>query len=186
MISTVCISFAAAAQRSNWAVPDFASIQYAPGIGYFSAGAGYQVFNNKARFSTHFGIAPVHKGGQLKIVSMKFFYKPVTLTVWNRVRMNPIDIGVMASYHNGNKFDIQRQEGVYPKGYYWWNPRLRAHLAIENSVTYEFKKGHKFTSATGFIEFNTNELHFVNFIRNMETVRLWDIVKIGTGVRLTF
>ncbi len=185
-ITSFLISFAVSAQHINQLIPDFATLQYAGSIGYLSAGAGYDVFESKARFSTHFGVVPVRTGGQLNVVSIKFFYKPITLTVWNRVRMNPIDIGIMASYHYGNKFETHGLEGEYPKGYYWWHPAFRTHLAIENSVTYEFKKGHRFTSITGYIEFNTNELYFISFIRNMRIVSLWDVIKIGTGARLTF
>jgi len=57
---------------------------------------------------------------------------------------------------------------------------------MENSVTYQFPKDHRFHSATGYIEFNTNELYFVSFVQNIRSVSLWDIMKIGTGVRLTF
>jgi hypothetical protein len=180
------ISFTSRAQRKYSAIPDFVTVQYAGSIGYFSAGVGYHVFKNKARFSTHYGVVPVNKGGHLNVVSTKFFFKPITLTIWNRVRMNPIDIGLMGSFHFGDEFETRWPEGVHPKGYYWWHPALRAHLAMESSVTYEFKKGHRLTSVTGYIEFNTNELYFVSFIQNMETVSLWDIVKIGTGARITF
>jgi hypothetical protein len=184
--SFLFIAFQGYSQRSNWAVPDFATVQYAGSIGYFSAGAGYNVFKSKARFSTHFGFVPENRGGQLNIVSLKFFYKPTTLTIWNRVRLNPIDVGVMGSYHYGDKFETRWPEGVHPKGYYWWHPALRAHLGMESSVTYEFRKGHSLTSATGYIEFNTNELYFISFIQNIKTVSFWDIVKIGTGIRVHF
>lgn len=167
-------------------VPDFGVVQYAGSIGYFSAGIGYNVFKSKARFSTHYGLVPVNQGGKLNIISAKLFFKPVTMTIWNRVRMNPFDVGIMASYNYGDNFESKWPEGVHPKGYYWWHPALRGHLAMESSVTYEFKKGHQFTSITGYVEFNTNELYFVSFIKNTRTVSLWDVVKIGTGARINF
>jgi hypothetical protein len=184
--SLILISITVHSQRSNWVVPDFVTMQYAGSIGYFSAGVGYNVFKNKARFSTHYGIVPENRGGYLNVVSTKLFFKPTTLTIWNRVRMNPIDVGLMGSFHFGDEFETRWPEGVHPKGYYWWHPALRAHLAMESSVTYEFRKGHRLTSVTGYVEFNTNELYFVSFIQNIDTVSLWDIVKIGTGARLNF
>jgi hypothetical protein len=173
-------------QRAQWAVPDFAVIQYAGSIGYFSAGMGYDVFKSKARFSTHFGMVPRNRGGQLNIISMKLFFKPVTLTIWNRVRLNPFDIGLMSSFHYGDNFETRWPEGVHPKGYYWWQPALRFHVAMENSVTYEFKKDHRFKSVTAYLEFNTNELYLVSFAQNIHSIGLEDIVKIGTGARINF
>ena len=177
---------AKAQQKSNWAVPDFVVVQHAGSIGFISAGVGYDVFESKARFSTHFGTVPLNRGGLLNVVSVKLFFKPTTLTVWNRVKMNPFDVGIMGSYHYGDNFESRWPEGVHPKGYYWWHPALRAHLGMESSVTYEFKKGQAFKSITGYFEFNTNELYFVSFIQNFKTVSLWDVVKIGTGARLHF
>jgi hypothetical protein len=174
------------AQRADWAVPDFAVVQYAGSIGYFSAGVGYDVFKTKARFSTHFGMVPKNRGGTLNIISTKLIFKPVNLTIWNRVRFNPFDVGLMASFHYGDNFETRWPEGVHPKGYYWWQPALRFHLAMENSVTYEFKKGHRLTSITGYIEFNTNELYFISFIQNIKSVGLGDIIKLGTGARINF
>lgn len=176
----------AQAQQSHWTVPDFAVAQYAGSIGYFSAGIGYNVFKSRARFSTHFGHVPRSRGGKLNIVAAKLFFKPMTLTVWNRVRMNPIDIGLMGSYNYGDGFETRWPEGAHPRGYYWWNPALRAHFAMETSVTYEFRKGHSLRAITGYIEYNSNELYFVSFIQNINTVRLSDIVKVGTGVRIFF
>ncbi len=172
-------------QEQKGLIPDFATVQYAGSIGYFSAGVGYNIFKSKARFSTHFGMVPPNKGGHLNILSAKLFFKPATFTIWNRVRMNPFDIGIMASYHYGDNFQTRWPENI-PRNYYWWHPALRAHLAMESSVTYEFRKDQRLTSITGYIEFNTNELYFLSFVQNVKTISFWDIVKIGTGVRMNF
>lgn len=174
------------AQRTAWLIPDFTTIQYSSSIGYLSAGMGYDVIKSMGRFSAHYGIVPDFHGASLSVVSAKLFFKPTTLTIWNRVRMNPVDVGLTGSYHFGGKLQKQLPDGVYPRGYYWWRPALRAHLGMESSVTYEFPKGHKWKSITGYIEFNTNEHYFLKFIQHVNTVRLWDVVTIGTGARLYF
>jgi hypothetical protein len=186
LLLTTVVHSSFSQQKSQWAVPDFFVIQHAGSIGFFSAGVGYDVFNSKGRFSSHFGTVPFNRGGTLNIVSLKLFFKPTTLTVWNRVKFNPVDIGLMTSYHYGNDFESRWPEGVHPKGYYWWHPALRAHLGMESSVTYEFKKGHSFKHVTGYLEFNTNELYFVSFIQNVRTVKIGDIIKIGAGARIHF
>lgn len=175
-----------AQEKAHWAIPDFFVIQHAGSIGFFSAGVGYDVFESKGRFSTHFGTVPFNRGGTLNVLSTKLFFKPTTITVWNRVKFNPVDVGVIASYHYGDDFESRWPEGVHPKGYYWWHPALRAHLGMESSLTYECKKDHAFHAVTGYIEFNTNELYFISFVQNMKTVRVWDIIKIGAGARIHF
>lgn len=173
-------------QRAIRLIPDFATVQCYGSIGYFSAGAGYEVLRSKARLSVHYGIVPKIQEATLSTVSAKFFFKPTTLTIWNRVRMNPVDIGFTGSYHFSGDIQKQIPEGAYYKGYYWWHPALRVHFGMESSVTYEFPKGHSFKSITGYIEFNTNEHYFLNFIQNINRVHLGDVVKIGTGARLFF
>lgn len=173
-------------QRQHWTIPDFVVVQYAGSIGYFSGGLGYNIIKSKARLSAHYGFVPANRGGELQVVSAKLIFVPTRITIWNRVRMNPFDLGVMASYHYGDKMETRWPEGVHPKGYYWWHPALRGHLVMESSVTYEFKKGQRFHSVTGYVEFNTNELYFVSFLQNLQTVEIADIVKLGTGVRLQF
>ena len=174
------------AQKSRWALPDFGVVQYAGSIGYFSAGLGYEVFKSNARFSTHFGVVPKNRGGTLNIVAVKLIFKPKTYELSNRLRFSPFDVGLMGSFHYGDNFETRWPEGVHPKGYYWWHPALRAHLIVESSVNYKFGKGRRFQSLSGYIEFNTNELYMVSFIQNLKTVRVTDIVKAGTGLRLNF
>jgi hypothetical protein len=174
------------AQSQKRLLPDFGVVQYAGSIGYFSAGFGYTFLKENARFSAHFGTVPENRGGTLSVISTKLYFKPATFTVWNRVRLNPFDIGVMASYHYGDNFQEKWPEGVHPKGYYWWHPAFRTHLGMESSLSYEFKKGHSLRSITGYVEFNTNELYFVSFIKNVDAVSFWDIIKVGTGVRVFF
>ena len=147
---------------------------------------GYHVFKSKARFSTHFGVVPKNRGGTLNIVSAKLIFNPKTYDIDSRLRLSPFDLGLMGSFHYGDNFETRWPEGVHPKGYYWWHPALRAHLILETSLNYEFAKGHRFQSVSGYIEFNTNELYLVSFIQNLKTVRLTDIVKIGIGLRLDF
>jgi hypothetical protein len=186
LFSILSVSSVVAQEKAHWAIPDFFAIQHAGSIGFFSAGVGYDVFDSKARFSTHFGTVPFNRGGTLNVLSTKLFFKPTTITVWNRVKFNPVDVGVMVSYHYGDDFESNWPEGVHPKGYYWWHPALRAHLGMESSLTYECKKGHAFKSVTGYIEFNTNELYLVSFVQNMKTVKVWDIIRIGAGARIHF
>jgi hypothetical protein len=172
-------------EKNKWA-PDFVVVQGAGSIGLVSAGFGYNLIKSKARFSAHYGIVPQSHSGILNVVSTKLYFRPARFTIWNRVRMNPFDIGIMGSYHFGGRLEEEKPEGVRPRGYYWSHPAFRTHLGMESSVTYEFRKGKSLHSATGYIEFNTNEQYFISFVKNIKTISLWDIVTVGTGVRVYF
>ena len=179
------IPTAAFSQRKNWAVPDFGVVQYAGSIGFVSFGAGYDVFKSKARFSMHYGFVPSTKGGPLNILTLKLFCKPTSWRLSENMKINPFDFGVMGSYHYGDDFDEQWPD-VHPKGYYWWNPALRLHLAMESSVSYKFPKDHRFNAISAYLEFNTNDLYIVSYAKNASTIKPWQIIKLGTGVRLNF
>src|SRR5688500_3659276 len=131
----VILSCQARAQRVNGLIPDFTTVQYSGSIGSLSAGVGYDVLKRKARLSAHYGIVPRFQGASLNVISAKLFFRPTTLTIWNRVRMNSVDIGLISSFHFGDDLRKQFPEGVYPKGYYWWRPAFRVHPGMESSIT---------------------------------------------------
>ncbi len=180
------ITYGCFSQQHNRALPDFGVVQYAGSIGYFSAGLGYDIFKSNARFSLHYGIVPPNVGGRLNIVSAKLIFKPVTFDLGKRLKLNPFDIGIMGSYTYGDDFKEEWPEGVHPEGYYWWNPAIRSHLAMESAMTYLFAKKNKLKAITGYVEFNTNDLYIVSFAKNTSSVSFWKIVKLGAGVRVHF
>jgi hypothetical protein len=50
-------SFQIGLSQQHRAIPDYATLQYAGSIGFFSAGVGYNVFR-KHRVSIHYGMFP--------------------------------------------------------------------------------------------------------------------------------
>ena len=183
LLVTCLISLSGFCQRYKWAVPDFVSVQFAGSIGYLSTGAGYNIIPSRARLSFHYGIVP-EKKGVLNVVSTKFFFRPSTITIWNRVRLNPADVGVIASFNYIGRNSSTVGESDIKES--WWSPQFRVGAGIETSVTYEFPKNYPLHSITGYLEFNTNELYFLRHIVKSEAVHLRNLIIIGTGTRLTF
>jgi hypothetical protein len=171
-------------QHAYRAFPHFVVTQFEGSSGALSLGFGYNVFKGKARASIQYGVVP-KDNVSISVLSAKFFVRPVTLTIWNRIRMNPVDFGVISSFNYGSSFK-NKQDAPDPAISYWWQPAFRNHFGMESSMTYQFPKDHTLRSITGYIEFNTNELYFVSFIRNLDEVRFQDVVKIGTGARISF
>ncbi len=179
-------SFCSSSLSQKKILPDFVGTQLSGSLGEYSVGLGYYAFKTKTRVSGHYGFVPQRSGSALHVASIKFFFRPITMTVWNRVKWSPVDFGVIASYVAGKTSLETPPDEVSKIKSAWWRHGLDARVALENVVTYEFKEGQRFKSVSGYLEVNTNEPHFLNFIRDTRNSSLWEILKFGTGVRLTF
>lgn len=172
-------------QRHN-ITPDFASVQYAGSIGYLSIGAGYNIFKDKGRVSGHFGMVPENRGGHLDIIAVKLFYTPKVVQVFERVVINPADVGLMVSYHFGDNFKLNVPNYFSDDNYYWWHTAMRIHLAIESSASLDLGSEGIFRALTAYLEFNTNDLYVVSFVNNPRSLALHELVKLGAGLRFIF
>ena len=186
LLFVMMIAVSVQAQDRNRAAPDFAVLQYAGSIGYFSAGAGYDIFKSRWRVSAHYGSVPAVQGGPLRIITGKLFFEPVAVNVSERVVFNPADIGIMVSYHTGDNFKLSVPDYLKSGNYYWWHTSMRIHLAMETSLTAKFSRGRTFKSISGYFELNTNDLYAVSYIQNTSSLRLIDLIKVGTGLRISF
>lgn len=174
---------AAWAQRSK-ALPDHATFQHAGSIGFVSAGFGYQL-SRKTALTIHYGFVPKSRGGELNIVAGKILYNTYSFRISRNLTFDPFRAGLMLSYHFGREFRTRWPSYRYPEGYYWWKTSLRAHLVTQTSLTFQLE-GKRVHSVTGYIEFNTNELYFISYLKNRHALSLADIIKAGYGVRINF
>jgi hypothetical protein len=173
-------------QERHWSHPDHLVLQYGGSIGYFSGGAGYDVFKNRARASVHYGYVPEGLGGNLNIFSGKLIFIPRSWQLSEKVKINPFDVGLMVSYHAGSDFRSTWPEHRYPPNYYWWQTSFRFHLNVESSITTKIRDHTVFKSVTGYIEFNSNELYMVTYFQNRHALSPADIIKLGAGARFHF
>ena len=180
------VSLPALAQNRNGALPDFAVVQYAGSIGYFSLGTGYDIFKSRWRVSAHYGTVPSARGGPLHIITGKLFYEPLSVSVSEQVVFNPVDLGLMVSYHTGDNFKLSVPDYFSTDNYYWWHTSMRVHLAMETSLSVNFTRQRTFRALTGYIEFNTNDLYVISYIQNTSSLQFFELIKIGTGLRISF
>lgn len=166
--------------------PDFMTLQYAGSIGLASVGLGYEVFRAKTRASLHFGTVPASHGGPLSIITGKFLMVPWVIPAGENFRFNPCDIGVMISHHSGENFKVNVPDYLSGRNYYWWHTALRAHLAVESSVSVRMEQDRFFRKITLYAELNTNDLYIVSFFSNASTLNVRDLVKAGIGTRFRF
>lgn len=184
----ITISFNAKSQQ--FLIPETVLIQHAGSIGYFSAGGGYELFQNReGSLDLMWGYIPKSKGGSQHIIAAKFAYRPIRIKVKDITTINLFNPGVFFSYHPGDKYYITLNREQYPKGYYWWSSAIRTHISLGT----EFKFNTSRNSSTSRIkyltiysEINTNDLYLASYFPNRKQLNISDILKSGFGIKAYF
>lgn len=178
------------AQKLKFLIPDAAIMQHGGSIGYFSLGAGYEIFKNKKGYlNLNYGYVPVSKGGELHTVTVKLAYKPFELKLKDWAKLYPFNPGFFLSYTFQENLAFKFHSSEYPRGYYYWSPALRPHLSISNEIELSMPRVwdnvgiHKIGIYT---EFNTNDFYIVNYFQNTSSLSLSDVFQLGIGIRLKF
>jgi hypothetical protein len=104
-----------------------------------------------------------------------------TIRISDNIILNPLDAGIMLSYHLGKEFNSRWPGHRYPDGYYWWKTSIRAHVVTQTSVTVKLNQA-RIRSLTFFTEFNTNELYLISLVQNRHSLKPSDVIKVGYGV----
>ncbi len=178
------------AQKLNFLIPDAGIAQYAGSIGYFSVGAGYDIFKNKrGHLDFHYGYVPSSKGGKLHAASIKLAYKPFEVKLTDWATLYPFNPGFFLSYTFHDDLAFKFHTSDYPRGYYYWSPALRPHLSFSNEVELSMPylwPGLGIDKIGVYTELNTNDFYIVNYIQNVSSLSLTDVFQLGIGVRLKF
>jgi len=178
------------AQKLKFLIPDEAIAQYAGSIGYFSIGAGYEIFKNKkGNLDFNYGYVPASKGGELHAVTVKLAYKPFEIELSDWGKLYPFNPGFFLSYTFHKDLDFLYHPNDYPPGYYYWSPALRPHLSVSNEIEFSMDKiwnGTGIKKVGIYSEFNTNDFYIVNYLQNTSSLSLSDVFQLGIGIRLKF
>ncbi|MEJ5995205.1 hypothetical protein WG904_12320 [Pedobacter sp. Du54] len=166
--------------------PDQVNLQYAGSIGYFSGGIGYNLFNEKAALSVHYGYVPKNKGGWMSIFTAKFEYKPFAIKIKDKFIIHPINPVFFPSYTSGENFDYQFKTSQYRKGYYFWSSALRLHLGAGTEVKIISHLNSSLKSVSLYAEANTNDLYAISWFENRTSTPFYKMFKLGYGVRVNF
>ncbi len=188
IIITLSFSSQLFAQETFWEkmIPDYVNLQYAGSIGFLSAGAGYDLFHEKAALSAHIGYVPESLGGELTIVAVKFQYKPWKFKVKDRVIIYPFNPVFFPSYTLGQNFDFKFEKPQYREGYYFWSSALRIHLGVGAEAKILSKPESKIKSLSIFAEANTNDLYALSWFKNRTSTPFYKMFKLGYGVKMDF
>ncbi|WP_342327354.1 hypothetical protein [Pedobacter sp. FW305-3-2-15-E-R2A2] len=180
----------AAAQHLKFLIPDNAIVQFAGSIGYFSVGAGYDLFKNKRGIlDFNYGYVPASKGGELNIVTAKFAYKAYEIKLKDWGKLYPFNPGFFLSYTFHPELSYRFNRNRYSSDYYRWSEALRPHLSIASEIEFngeKLMKGSGIKAVSLYTEFNTNDYYLINYIQNTSSLTLADIFQLGIGLRLKF
>lgn len=178
------------AQKLKFLIPDAGIVQHAGSIGYFSIGAGYEIFKNrKGYLDFNYGYVPASKGGELHAVTVKLAYKPFEIKLSDWAKLYPFNPGFFLSYTFQEDLAYKFHSSEYPRGYYYWSPALRPHLSFSNEIELSIPEqwdGLGIKKIGLYTEFNTNDFYIVNYLQNTSSLSLSDIFQLGIGVRLKF
>jgi len=195
-ISSVILLFflgtaTSSAQKLKFLIPDAAIGQYAGSIGYFSIGAGYEIFKNKKGYlDFNYGYVPASKGGELHVATVKLAYKPFEIKLSDWGKLYPFNPGFFLSYTFHEDLAFRFHSDEYPRGYYYWSPALRPHLSVSNEIELSMAKIWKeelgIKRVGIYTEFNTNDFYLANYFQNVSSLSLSDVFQLGIGIRLKF
>ncbi|RLD61214.1 MAG: hypothetical protein DRJ01_08270 [Bacteroidetes bacterium] len=104
----------------TWYFPDYAKVQFAGNIGFFSVGFGYQFLSNHLYSELLYGYVPVSisKAEKIHTITIKNTFPTFTEKI-NEITLSPIT-GFTASFETGNNSFLKLPD-KYPKGYYSTN-----------------------------------------------------------------
>lgn len=156
------------------------TLQYAGSTGFMTI--GFSKVATKLELGILYGNIPHSLGGVNYSVSLKVAYTPFRFG--KKIRMEPVQIGTFPCQNFGKNLGL-RWEKQYPKGYYWWTRSLRFHCFISSQISYAIAKKQADRIAF-FFEANTNDLYIFSYITNRKSIKLYDIVFFGTGIKLYY
>ncbi|MBC6611011.1 hypothetical protein H8B15_08755 [Hymenobacter sp. BT507] len=168
--------------------PFFLTVQFAGGIGVVAVGGGYWLANRRVEPELLVGRVPRSLGGRgMTMFTLRTTYTPFAPQLgrgnWH---MSPLSVGAQATYTTGKQFFLtNRSAGRYPKGYYWWSPKVRLGAFAGLRLTYQpdyDPRGWRPGRTTLYANLSTNDLHLVSHLTN-RSLRLPEILTLGLGAK---
>lgn len=162
--------------------PDHYKIQFAGGIGFFSAGFGYDFFNNRIDLSYFYGYVPEWFSEEdLHSVSLQLSGKPFKIDINSRFDYFPLNIGVFIHHTFGKEYYLTLPDH-YPEDYYWWYPGRTGGLFFEGQLNFQYKEPDQIFSKIGFYyRIVTRGVYLTSKFSN-SSIPLEDIFSLGLGI----
>ncbi|MDR1860832.1 MAG: hypothetical protein LBR06_07955 [Bacteroidales bacterium] len=172
--------------QSDKLLPAHCQIQYAGGMGFVSAGIGWE-YCKHWETDVFFGYLPRYSTKEAKgTFTLKENYIPWTKKMKGNYKIAPLTCGMYINSVLDDDFWISAPD-KYPNMYYSFSTKLRFHFYVGQRVTYMMppEKCSRIKSISVFYELSSNDLYVLSAIQN-ERLNLFDILRFSFGVKLGF
>jgi hypothetical protein len=154
-------------EKPHWYIPDYANIQYAGNIGFFSSGIGYYIIPKYRVYADIiYGYTPSDKSSiDIHNIVLRIGYKPFNIPISKDIDLRPIFINIAVSKLINSNSTWEKLPNYFPDGYYPQNA-FRFHFDFGISAKYNFKNKlgleFYFLSTTNDLYLNYNKHYYRN------------------------
>jgi hypothetical protein len=159
-------------------IPHHASLQFAGGIGFLSAGIGYDSKNKRLQGDFYYGYVPEKLGGiTIHSVTGKFTWAALSHKLSNTMRWHLLTTGILFNYAFGKQYFLFDPDN-YPFSYYRFPTAM--HIGLFAGGGFFYRKTQL------YYELGTTDKELVSYINNTQSLTLGDIINLGIGMRIWF
>ena len=171
--------------RSKW-LPDHAKLQFAGGIGFFSAGAGYTTKKDKLHGDLYYGYTPKSIGGlHIHTLTAKATWFPLKDFNHKNFQVRPFTTGLLVNYTFGKQYFGFTPEN-YPFDYYNFPTSLHIGAFIGGQVNKNISRRRGVKRIGLYYELGTYDVELFSYVRNPKALSITDILNLGIGVVTAF
>ena len=164
-------------------LPDHIKVQFAGGIGFISAGAGWVNKREKLEGDLWYGHVPRSVGGvEIHALSVKVTWHPVKKKEWKSYELRPLSLGALVSYTFGKQYFLFSPKN-YPYSYYNFPTAMHGGAFIGGRMDRKLPGGKKLGI---YYELGTNDREFASWGTNLKAISPTDILNLAIGARLSF
>jgi len=178
-------SWAQDSSRSKW-LPDYAKLQYAGNIGFFSVGVGYENKKGTLEGDFFYGYVPESVGGvTIHTVTSKLNWHTFGSCNSGSYKIKPFTVGVLASYTFGKQYFGFSPEN-YPYDYYKFPTAFHAGVLVGGQANKRLGGNSSIRKIGLYYELLTFDTEFLSYLNNTHALRLSDVVSMSLGLKLSF
>ncbi|MFA6767183.1 MAG: hypothetical protein WCR86_02005 [Parabacteroides sp.] len=168
----------------NSLIPRYAKIQYAGSMGMFSVGPGWNYGHNHWETDLLFGFVPRYSDQHaMATFTLKQNYLPWSISINKHFSFDPLATGLYLNTLLDKDFWVKQPER-YPKNYYTFSTRIRAHIFIGQRFTFllpKEKSWHK--SLSIFYELSTCDMYLISALGN-RYLKPKDYLSLSFGLKM--
>ena len=173
--------------RNGWKrfAPSYTKLQFYGGMGLVSVGTGWS-YGKHRQWETDvlLGLVPKYSSDHARLtLTLKQNFIPWHKPIAKRLTLEPLSCGLYLNTIFGDEFWVKEPDR-YPKGYYGFSSRIRAHIYLGQRLTWNIPEKYRFFSkaVTLFYELSSYDLFIVSAFKN-SSLDLDDYLRLSFGLK---